>query len=672
MSFKSIIDIDINDEKFKAFLESFQRYTEEAEKAPEDWHKVAEAITGAEKRVRGFGSSQGKAFKDARSHVSAAGKSLRGYTGAAGAASASTRKLDQGVRGASLGQRQLAGHLRKSAKEMHGLSIESATAAFGLTDLIGPAGLVAAGITAAGVAAVKTALSLDKLTASKAKNAKEMGMTIAQQQAFKNYGSQLFQNPDATMAAIYKAKVNPADRLPLLNLGITGQQIDKDGVPQLAFLAAKNAHNRLKNTPMDVRESWWQAHTQGMLGGVEQMGLFANTSMKSQDWYQAKYKEYEPKFAINGLHQNRAIRMSQRAGELRGQVTTSLENMASSKVFTAAGKTLISGGREAATDIAAAGENFLRKVNDAANHIASVLHHPHKAVNSTIKAGESDVSKAWNTVVRAVEGAHITKDSHLISGLSNAVGKDYRAVVGVIAGAHITKDRNLFSGLTKATGKDYNIVANTIAGAHFIKNEHLIRGLDNAVSKDWNTAKNAAIGGYHQAYNELFGGKRTGHPIISANYKGSIGRKYHNLGDLQPGGPEKHFTSLQAGDAAFIRLIRAWPKNHPGQDSIASMASTYTGGKPGSKDVRGWIDAASITSGLSPNQRINMNNPRQVLGLARGIASGEGTLGPLGSNGLTQAVMSVLQQIAHNTAQNHIHVHTNTGKVSVAAHAAGR
>ena len=225
MSFKSIIDIDINDEKFKSFLESFQRYSEEAEKAPEDWHKVAEAITGAEKRVRGFGSSQGKAFKDTRSHVSAAGKSLRGYTGAAGAASASTRKLDGSLGKTNRSQKSFIESVRHGSKGLKGFSVDAAASALGLDELAGPLGLVAAGVTAVAVGAAKAALGLDKLTASKAKNAKEMGMTIAQQQAFQNYGSQMFENPESAAAAMYRAKMNPQDRQPLLAAGMTEQQI---------------------------------------------------------------------------------------------------------------------------------------------------------------------------------------------------------------------------------------------------------------------------------------------------------------------------------------------------------------------------------------------------------------------------------------------------------------
>lgn len=597
MSFKSIIDIDINDEKFKSFLESFQRYSEEAEKAPEDWHKLADAISGAERRVKGFGGAQNKALKDGANHASAAGKSLRGYTGAAGAASTSTRRLDSSLRKTHHSQKSFADNVRHSGNGLESFALDAGASALGLDELAGPLGLVAAGVTAVAVGAAKAALSLDKLTAAKAKNAKEMGMTIAQQQAFQNYGSQMFENPDAMMAQIYKAKINPADRRGLLAAGLTNQQISSESTAQLAFQFAKKMRARLMTMPADVRGAEWKAITGDQFGGAAQVGLLTNTKLKTMQGYEEQYKKHEHAYAIAMAEAHNAARVSQAASELKSSVVTKLENAANSKAATAASMTTIRSGRALVDSVNTAGGAFAARVERAGAAFAGDLHN--------ILHG-----KSVSTEPLGATAAHVL----------------------------LPHDKLAKQGYVKTLN-------NIHAGWGTWWQKHVAQTLTNPGA--WGVAlKNP--GNIEKPNAKMFHGEKK---FMKYN---SWGQGYR----------------AQASD------IRSYPKRF-GADTIASIARIYD---PTSKynspaQQQAYINNISRWSHLKPNQPLDLNNPSVLSRYQSAIDRMENGI-KVSPQNVEKAwgphYLALLEQIAHNTAQHHIHVHTNTGKVSVAAHAAAR
>jgi len=70
---KSVIDIDVNDSKFQAFLKAFADYKGQAEDAPKDWEKLAKAIGGANGNL-------GKLTKEQRHAMALMGRSMQ-HTG---------------------------------------------------------------------------------------------------------------------------------------------------------------------------------------------------------------------------------------------------------------------------------------------------------------------------------------------------------------------------------------------------------------------------------------------------------------------------------------------------------------------------------------------------------------------------------------------------------------
>ena len=339
MAFKSIIDIDINDAKFKDFLTAFQKYKEKAEDAPEDWHKLARAISGTSEEMRHLGRAQKSAL---------------------GGADRDALKLSRSLKHVSGAQQRFTKHVKAGSAGLKGFSRYAGDAALAMAPLTDGASLVVAAIVAIGVAAAKATLSLDKLTASKFKSARELGMTVGQQQAFQTYGSQLFSNPDAMLADMRNAKMTVAGRAALIRMGFSPTAIDKDSPAQLAFQLGPKAHRLLKSVPQDVRGNIWENFTQGQLGGLNQASLFANTHIAQIRHYQAEYEKHEHAFAISTKTGRRAVNVTQAAGELRGKVVTGMENGAASKPATVAAMGTIRKLRTGASKLESAAHDVLQ------------------------------------------------------------------------------------------------------------------------------------------------------------------------------------------------------------------------------------------------------------------------------------------------------------------------
>ena len=58
MTVKSVIDIQIDDENFKAFLDAFHEFRAETGDVPKDWDKVTDAMDGSRKKIRDLTKEQ--------------------------------------------------------------------------------------------------------------------------------------------------------------------------------------------------------------------------------------------------------------------------------------------------------------------------------------------------------------------------------------------------------------------------------------------------------------------------------------------------------------------------------------------------------------------------------------------------------------------------------------
>ena len=337
MGNKSIIDVEINDENFKAFLDAFHEFRAETGDVPQDWDKVAESIGGATSKLEGFTEQQ---------QAAAAGAD-RGFT-----------RLGRSTRQAAQEQHGFAKAARNSSSGLKGITMDAAEAALGLDALTGPIGMVTAALGAAAIVAAKATEAMDALTASKAKNARELGTSVAGMRAFKNYGSQLFVNPENTLAEMNRAKMNPADATGLYALGIKASTISHDTATQLAFAEARAAHKKLRGVPKADRGLYWESVTGGQLGGYGQANLFAGTHMATINHYQSEFEKHKHAYAIDRAAAKRAVGVKQGINEVKSKVKTDVMNAAASKMWTDVAQGTIQGARAVANGGATAAHDL--------------------------------------------------------------------------------------------------------------------------------------------------------------------------------------------------------------------------------------------------------------------------------------------------------------------------
>lgn len=591
MAFKSIIDIDINDAKFKEFLESFQQYKDKAEDAPEDWHKLASAISGAGDEMRGFGRAQREAL---------------------GGADRDAKRFSRNLKQVSGEQKGFVRGLKSGSSGMKNFARETGGAALGLDALAGPIGIVVAGIAAIGAAAAKATLSLDKLTASKFKSAREMGMTVAQQQSFKNYGSQLFSNPDAMLTAARNAKMNPADTVPFRALGIGQNAIAHDSTAQLAFLLAKRAHERLKETPESKRGTVWEALTQGKLGGYGQAELFAKTHMATINHYRAEYKKHEKAYAITAPAALRAVKVSQGASELKGRVVTDVENVAASQTVAKASMDTI---RTARSGLADAGALYAKAMASLQAPAKAVV----KTFDDVVHAGEN-LAKKWGVFVGSGKSAY-----DVGGALRDIMERDK----GTSREAYAKKKYDAFAKLHPFWyEKQYN----------------------------WKQQHNPMD--IHSVPGEVSDfGKR----VFASN-----AQSYRTAAQLL-----KHYRVPDTVQALYRHYVGYYP--HPVKP-VLNNGKWESVKQQKTQDRTDDAHVASIAAWMktSATKPLNLNDPRILSGLVAGTAKWEQTH----KRSYAQMQLDILRDIARNTAKPpavHIHAKTSAGShIAVAAHAGAR
>lgn len=327
------------------------------------------------------------------------------------------------------------------------------------------------------------------------------------------------------------------------------------------------------------------------------MGLLLNTHSKHINDYQAEYKKHEAAYAISMKRAHNAVRASQAVSELKGKITTDLENSAASKPATAMIMGTVRAGRTIANDVDASGSLFANRIEKAGAAFAADLHN--------ILHGKShSLAPVGSTAARLL------------------LPHDKLAKQGYV---------QTLNGVSPGLGTWWQ--------------KHVAQTLTNPGA--WGVAlKNP--GNIERPNAQMFHGEKK---FMKYN---SWGQGYR----------------AQASD------IRSYPKRF-GADTIASIARIYD---PTSKynspaQQQAYINNISRWSHLKPNQPLDLNNPSVLSRYQSAIDRMENGI-KVSPQNVEKAwgphYLALLEQIAHNTAQHHIHVHTNTGKVSVAAHAAAR
>jgi hypothetical protein len=122
MTVKSVIEIDVLDEKFKAFSASFEKYKKSVEDHSKKWKEVNKALEEAEKRQKAFNKSiqdGGVALKNAVSVTASIASNM------ASAALSAAKWLTYSALGGGFGLGGLAGSASNLRREATGLGVNS-------------------------------------------------------------------------------------------------------------------------------------------------------------------------------------------------------------------------------------------------------------------------------------------------------------------------------------------------------------------------------------------------------------------------------------------------------------------------------------------------------------------------------------------------------------------
>ncbi len=193
MSFRSIIDVDVNEEKFKEFLAKFEKFHSAAKEIPEPFHKMDKKIEVAKKGFGKLGNSLKKSM--AEGATATKGFSLELHHAGKHFATLSTRIGHSNKELNAMGE---------TGRKTFGIIARGATSVFKAIPLIGGA------IAGAGLAAVALYQHQSNTIMNRYKNSKYLGMTPGQVSAVDTQFQGVLANPATSLAQMRHAEFSPA------------------------------------------------------------------------------------------------------------------------------------------------------------------------------------------------------------------------------------------------------------------------------------------------------------------------------------------------------------------------------------------------------------------------------------------------------------------------------
>lgn len=244
---KSIIQVDVDDSKFKEFQALFQKYQDTLAKQPQAWGRV--------------NKETGKltdSFQDAA-------EAMMKMVSSSNAVSKSTKKLSKSSESAFkswLGIAKAAHTTGSELKKMVGSVFQIA----GIGSIFG--GLLGGG----------SLFGLSRLAASAASQSRSaigIGATVGQKSAF---GTRLGQylNADTFLGGVNEAMSDPSKRSSLYGAGLTESQIQGKTSAEVAAAMIPSIWKMLKETDPSMRQSMIQAHGLNQFGNLQDYNRLAD------------------------------------------------------------------------------------------------------------------------------------------------------------------------------------------------------------------------------------------------------------------------------------------------------------------------------------------------------------------------------------------------------------
>ncbi|MFM0503967.1 lytic transglycosylase domain-containing protein [Paraburkholderia caffeinilytica] len=240
MSNKPVIEVDVNDQQFRAFYELFQQYSTQVEEMPDDWKKVSGATKDAGKFASDF-AKYSDASKDALMlaaiQADAIGKSV-------GEAIKAQKEFASVARNGSSELEKMAKHAKTLGSEVFGIGkflMKIGTIGFGLT----------------GVGAILSGLGLRDLARSAISTqgeARSIGVSIGQLSAFETDFGRYVDPSILNRAADAQSDMR---KIPYAMLA-TGQSlsaIQNQSPDELSLRMMQRAHDWYANTPVAARNA---------------------------------------------------------------------------------------------------------------------------------------------------------------------------------------------------------------------------------------------------------------------------------------------------------------------------------------------------------------------------------------------------------------------------------
>lgn len=193
MSFRSIIDIDVNDEKFADFLSKFDKFKAASKDVPEPFQKMDKKIDAAREGFSNLGAHL-------KRHMTESASATKGFSLELHHAGKHFATLNARI---GRGNKEL-NQMGETGRKTFGIIARGAKSIFKAIPFIGGA------IAGAGLAAVALYQHESNSILNRYKNAKYLGMTPGQVSAIDTQYQGVLANPAQSLAAMRGAEYTPA------------------------------------------------------------------------------------------------------------------------------------------------------------------------------------------------------------------------------------------------------------------------------------------------------------------------------------------------------------------------------------------------------------------------------------------------------------------------------
>ena len=288
MAVKSILDIEVNDAQFKAFIELFDKYQGALGDLPKDWAKVGAASKGSFDAIAAALLTQNELFR----------RSLK-----------STKDISEASSGAAISWATISRHTRDAAANITGAAralLKWTAAATFVSGLLGAGGLFGIDRLGAGVTAGR-------------RQAAGLGVSYGQQQSFGlNFGR--FVDPGAVLGSVSTGlyDVTSPEYVALLKAGISPDLLAKGNAADIGAALLQRVPQLFGNVPANQRGTLANVLGFSQLGiGTEEINRYLKATPAERQAQQQAYARDTQGLGLTGQQQrawNDLTTQLQRAG----------------------------------------------------------------------------------------------------------------------------------------------------------------------------------------------------------------------------------------------------------------------------------------------------------------------------------------------------------------------